>query len=48
MAELEAIFGWQGGQMTSLYTHSAKRRLLSASAIIKAFEDRNGNIYSRT
>jgi integrase len=35
VAELEAIFGWQGGQMASLYTRSANRRLLSASAMSK-------------
>ena len=35
VAELEAIFGWQGGQMASLYTRSANRRLLSASAMNK-------------
>lgn len=35
VAELEAIFGWQGGQMASLYTRSANRRLLSATAMTK-------------
>jgi integrase len=35
VAELEAIFGWQGGQMASLYTRSANRRALSASAMTK-------------
>ena len=35
VAELEAIFGWAGGQMASLYTRSANRRALSARAINK-------------
>lgn len=35
VAELEAIFGWQGGQMASLYTRSANRRALSAGAMTK-------------
>ena len=35
VAELEAIFGWAGGQMASHYTRSANRRALSAGAISK-------------
>jgi integrase len=35
VAELEAIFGWAGGQMAALYTRSANRRALSAGAINK-------------
>ena len=35
VAELEAIFGWAGGQMASLYTRSANRRALSAGAMNK-------------
>jgi hypothetical protein len=35
VAEPEAIFGWQGGQMASQYTRSANRRALSASAMTK-------------
>lgn len=31
VAELEAMFGWSGGTMASLYTKSADRRRLSAS-----------------
>src|SRR3954468_19622780 len=31
----EAIFGWAGGQMASLYTRSANRRALSAGAMNK-------------
>jgi integrase len=35
VAELEAIFGWTGGTMASLYTRSADRRRLAAQAIDK-------------
>lgn len=35
VAELEAIFGWQGGQMASLYTRSANRRALANTAMKK-------------
>lgn len=31
VAELEAMFGWEGGSMASLYTKSANRKRLSAS-----------------
>jgi hypothetical protein len=33
--ELEAIFGWTGGHMASLYTRSANRRRLSLAAMHK-------------
>jgi integrase len=32
VAELEALFGWEGGAMASLYTRTADRRRLSKSA----------------
>jgi integrase len=32
VAQLEAIFGWEGGQMAALYTRSANRRALSTGA----------------
>jgi len=35
VAELEAIFGWQGGTMAALYTRAADRRRLSQSAMHK-------------
>jgi len=35
VAELEAIFGWSGGQMAALYTRSADRMRLAAGAITK-------------
>lgn len=35
VAELEALFGWQGGAMASLYTRSADRRRLAKGAIDK-------------
>jgi integrase len=34
-SELEAIFGWTGGHMASLYTRSANRRRLSLAAMHK-------------
>jgi len=34
-AELEAIFGWTGGHMASLYTRAANRRKLAARAMHK-------------
>lgn len=34
-SELEAIFGWTGGKMASLYTRAADRKRLSVSAIHK-------------
>ena len=33
--ELEAIFGWSGGRMATLYTKSANRSRLAAGAIGK-------------
>lgn len=35
VAELEAIFGWQGGGMASLYTKAADRRRLAKGAMSK-------------
>ena len=35
VAELEALFGWHGGGMASLYTRSADRRRLATGAISK-------------
>lgn len=35
VAQLEAIFGWEGGRMASLYTRSADRQSLAAGAISK-------------
>ena len=35
VAELEAIFGWQGGAMAALYTRAADRRRLSQGAMHK-------------
>jgi integrase len=39
VAQLEAIFGWVGGTMASLYTRSADRRRLSLEAIGKLVND---------
>ena len=47
VAELEAIFGWQGGGMASLYTRAADRARLAKAAISKL--DRTpSEQYSRT
>lgn len=35
VAQLEAIFGWEGGRMASLYTRSADRQMLAAQAMEK-------------
>jgi integrase len=35
VAQLEAIFGWQGGTMASLYTRGADRRRLASEAMHK-------------
>lgn len=35
VAQLEAIFGWEGGRMASLYTRSADRQALAAAAMEK-------------
>jgi integrase len=35
VAELEALFGWQGGQMAALYTKAADRRKLAKAAAEK-------------
>ena len=35
VAQLEAIFGWQGGAMASLYTRAADRRRLAFEAMHK-------------
>lgn len=40
-AELEAIFGWHGGAMASLYTRSADRRRLAFEAMNKLGKDRD-------
>jgi integrase len=40
VAELEALFGWTGGTMASLYTRSADRERLARSAINKLAGER--------
>jgi integrase len=39
VAQLEAIFGWSGGTMASLYTRSADRRRLALEAMHKLAND---------
>ena len=47
VAQLEAIFGWTGGNMASLYTRSADRKRLAIEAMHKLSNDKL-NIYSLT
>ena len=47
VAQLEAIFGWCGGTMASLYTRAADRRRLAIEAMHKLAND-SANFYSRT
>jgi integrase len=43
VAELEAIFGWQGGGMASLYTHAVDRARLAKGAMAKLGAARGGD-----
>jgi integrase len=43
VAELEAIFGWQGGGMASLYTRAADRARLAKGAITKLARTEDGH-----
>jgi integrase len=45
VAQLEAIFGWKGGRMASLYTEQADRVRLAREAIEKM--TKSGTIYSQ-
>ena len=47
-AQLEAIFGWRGGGMASLYTREANRAKLARDAAVMLLSERDSNIYSRT
>jgi integrase len=38
-AELEAIFGWTGGHMASLYTRAANRKKLATAAMHKLYSN---------
>jgi integrase len=44
VAELEAIFGWSGGKMASLYTRSADRQRLAKQAMHKLVEQKQKSI----
>lgn len=50
VAQFEAIYGWSGGKMASLYTRHADRVRLAREAMHKLVKDENENenIYSRT
>lgn len=47
-AQLEAMFGWRGGGMASLYTRQANRTKLALDAADKLMSERDVNFYSRT
>ena len=47
-AQLEAIFGWRGGHMASLYTRAANRAKLAREAASKLMTEQDVNFYSRT
>jgi integrase len=47
-AQLEALFGWRGGGMASLYTREANRAKLARNAAVMLMSERDVNIYSRT
>jgi integrase len=49
VAQLNAIFGWRGTAMASLYTEAADRKRLALEAMPEgAGRERNCNIYSLT
>lgn len=48
VAMLEALFGWRGGGMASLYTRKADRSRLAREAADKLLSAQEANIYSRT
>ncbi len=47
VAQLEAIFGWSGGRMASLYTRAADRRRLAIEGMHKLANEL-ANFYCRT
>lgn len=48
VAQLEAIFGWSGGGMASLYTQKANRVRLAKEAMTKLSEEKEPESYTRT
>lgn len=47
-AELDAIFGWEGGRMSAVYTRQASREKLAKQAAGKLLSEQEMNVYSRT
>jgi hypothetical protein len=47
VAQLEAIFGWKGGRMASLYTETASRKRLALDAM-HTLANEKGKIYAPT
>jgi len=47
-AQLEALFGWRGGKMASLYTREANRMKLAMSAAGTLLSEQDANLYSLT
>jgi integrase len=48
VAQLEAIFGWSGGGIASLYTRQADRTRLAKEVMGKLSKGKTENIYSLT
>ena len=48
VAELEAIFGWQGGGIASLYTRAADRARLAKGAMAKLERTPANNLFPRS
>jgi integrase len=48
VAQLEAIFGWSGGGMASLYTRAADRRRLAVQAMHTLANDSRTSIVAPT
>jgi integrase len=46
VAQLEALFGWTGGTMASLYTRSADRERLAIEAVAKLANDSGTSIFT--
>lgn len=47
VAQLEAVFGWRGGGMASLYTRKANRQKIATGAAHLMLPEQNGAAYSR-
>ena len=46
--ELQAFFGWKSARMSSVYTKSARRKILAKNAGAKMSNEQGSNIFTRT